>query len=219
VTVDYTDGHGETYRVEADYCVCTIPPTVLRDIANNFPASTAAALANVRGMSTGKIGLQFKRRFWEEDARIFGGITDTNLDIGTIWYPSAGFQGERGVVIGYYNYFDESDRFAAMTPAQRVRRALEQGAKIHGAAYKEEFETAFSVHWQRARFSAGGWVLWEDRSQSPDYRTLLQPVGRLYFAGDHLSYVTAWQHGAFESARHVVTELHRRVLSAGSVSQ
>jgi monoamine oxidase len=219
VAVDYTDGRGESYRVEADYCVCTIPPMVLRNIANNFPARPAAALANLRGMSTGKIGLQFKRRFWEEDGRILGGITDTNLDVGTIWYPSYGFHGERGVVIGYYNYLDESDRFASMTPAQRVRRALEQGAKIHGDAYHSEFETAFSVHWQRARFSEGGWVLWQDRSQSADYRTLLEPVGRLYFAGDHLSYVTAWQHGAFECARHVVTELHNRVLSTRSVSR
>jgi monoamine oxidase len=217
VAVDYTDGNGESYRVEADYCVCTIPPTVLRNIANNFPAPTAAALANLRGMPTGKMGLQFKRRFWEEDARILGGITNTNLDIGTIWYPSYGFHGERGVVIGYYNYLDESDRFAAMTPTQRVRRAVDQGARIHGDAYKAEFETAFSVHWQRAPFSEGGWVLWQDRSQSPDYRALLEPVGRLYFAGDHLSYVTAWQHGAFESARQVVTELHTRVLSTRSI--
>jgi monoamine oxidase len=217
VTVDYTDADGASYRVEADYCICTIPPTVLRNIANNFPAAVAAALASLRGMSTGKIGLQFKRRFWEEDARIFGGITDTNLDIGTIWYPSYGFHGKRGVVIGYYNYLAESDRFASLTPAQRVRRALEQGAKIHGAAYTAEFERAFSVHWQRQRFSEGGWVLWQDRSQSPDYRTLLQPVERLYFAGDHLSYVTAWQHGAFESARQVVTQLHHRALAARSV--
>ena len=219
VAVDYTDGQGRSYRVESDYCVCTIPPMVLRNIANNFPTQTAAALASLRGMSTGKMGLQFKRRFWEEDARLLGGITDTNLDIGTIWYPSYGFHGERGIVIGYYNYLDESDRFAAMTPAQRVRRALEQGAKVHGDAYQSEFETAFSVHWQRARFSEGGWVMWEDRSQSPDYRELLEPVGRLYYAGDHLSYVTAWQHGAFESARQVVTELHKRVLSTRSVSR
>ena len=47
------------------------------------------------------------------------------------------------------------------------------------------------------------------------YQTLLKPAERLYFAGDHLSYVTAWQHGAFESARYVVTELHRRVLAGG----
>jgi monoamine oxidase len=35
----------------------------------------------------------------------------------------------------------------------------------------------------------------------------------VYFAGDHLTQMTAWQHGAFESARDVVTRLHQRVLS------
>ena len=91
-------------------------------------------------MSTGKMGLQFRRRFWEEDERIFGGITDTNLDIGTIWYPSHGYLGTRGVLIGYYNYFEQSDEYAALPHEQRERRALDQGAKVHGDAYRDEFE-------------------------------------------------------------------------------
>ena len=70
------------------------------------------------------------------------------------------------------------------------------------------------MHWQNERFTDGGWVLWPERS-SPGYETLLKPVGRLYFSGDHLSQVTAWQHGAFESARYVVTQLHERVVGAG----
>ena len=219
VDVEYTDASGTTYQVGADFCVCTIPPSVLRNIPNNFPADTVASLANLPAMSTGKIGLEFNRRFWEEDANIYGGITDTNLDIGTIWYPSAGFHSERGVVIGYYNYFEQSDLFASMAPAERERHALEQGSRIHGSIYRSEFETSFSVHWQRAKFSEGGWVLWEDRAKSESYQRLLQPIGPLYFAGDHLSYVTSWQHGAFESARYVVTDLHKRVLSDGGGSR
>jgi monoamine oxidase len=213
VDVDYTDAAGSTQTASADYCVCTIPPTVLRKIAHNLPANVTISLNELAAMPVGKMGLQFRRRFWEEDDHIFGGISDTNLDIGTIFYPSYGFHSERGVLIGYYNYFENSSRFAAMPPKERERRALAQGTKLHGDVYRKEFESSFSVHWQNERFSEGGWVLWQDRS-SPNYQTLLQPVQRLYFAGDHLSQVTAWQHGAFESARYVVTQLHDRVLSA-----
>lgn len=219
VAVDYADASGTTYEVSGDYCVCTIPPTVLRTIPNNFPTTVVTSLTDLSAMSTGKIGLQYRRRFWEEDADIYGGITDTNLDIGTIWYPSSGFNGRRGVVIGYYNYFEQSDSFAALTPRERERHALEQGVRIHGNPYRSEFEMSFSVHWQRAEFSEGGWVLWEDRATSPGYQKLLEPVGPLYFAGDHLSYVTAWQHGALESARYVVTALHQRALSAAGGSR
>jgi monoamine oxidase len=213
VEVIFTGPDGGSLKVGADYCVCTIPPNLLALIPGNLPADVTSALSSVVPMSTGKMGLQFRRRFWEEDERIFGGITDTNLDIGTIWYPSYGYLGERGVLIGYYNYFEQSDEYAALPPEQRERRALDQGAKVHGEVYKEEFENSFSVHWTKIRHSEGGWALWEDRATSPVYKALLEPVGRLYFAGDHLSYVTAWQHGAFESARHVVTALHQRVLT------
>jgi monoamine oxidase len=214
VDVDYVDPTG-TYRVSADYCICTIPPTVLRKIANNFPTDVTSALGALGVMPVGKIGLQYARRFWEEDDRIFGGISDTNLDIGTIFYPSYGFHGERGVLIGYYNYFDDSTKYAAMPPRERERRALDQGAKVHGDVYRREFESSFSVHWQNERFSEGGWVLWQGQN-TPTYTLLLKPVGRLYFAGDHLSQVTAWQHGAFESARYAVTHLHDRVIGAAS---
>ena len=50
---------------------------------------------------------------------------------------------------------------------------------------------------------------------SREYALLLQPDGHTYFAGDHLSYYIAWQAGAIDSARKVVTEIHDRVLATG----
>ncbi len=215
VSVDYTDGSGASQNTRAAYCVCTIPPSVLGGIEANFPSAVASALAQVQTMPVGKIGLEFGRRFWEEDDRILGGITDTNLDIATIWYPSYGFHGDRGVVVGYYTFGEASSQYAALPPSEREQRALAQGARIHGRPYRSEFASSFSVHWENQPFTRGGWALWADRASSTAYQTLLEPVERLYFAGDHLSYLTAWQHGAFESARSVVTALHKRVLAGG----
>jgi monoamine oxidase len=214
VAVTFAEGE-QARQVTADYCVCTIPPMILAKIPNDFSSAVQVDLASLRPVSTGKVGLEFKRRFWEEDDRIFGGITDTNMDIGTIWYPSSGYLGERGVVVGAYNYFNSADAFAAMTPKAREAHALEQGRKVHGDAYVDEFVSSFSSAWRKTRYSEGGWVAWEERTGSVGeaYARLLEPQGRVYFAGDHLTHVTAWQHGAFESARSVVTALHQRVLS------
>ncbi|MEO8251625.1 MAG: flavin monoamine oxidase family protein [Chloroflexota bacterium] len=209
------DGGRSGTEIVADYCICTIPPMVLAKIPNNLPSQTKLDIASLQPMHTGKLGLQFRRRFWEEDEGIFGGITDTNTEIGTIWYPSSGYLNKRGIIIGLYNYLEDAEAFDALTPGQRERRALAVGRSVHGDAYLHEFETSFSAQWARVRYSEGGWVLWRDRSgpASETYRRLQQLRGRLYFAGDHMSYVTSWQHGAFESARLVVTELHQRVLS------
>ncbi len=213
VAVVFDDGSGEGTRIEADYCVCTIPPHLLARIPNSFPPEVNADLAGVQTVPTGKIGLQYRRRFWETDERIFGGITVTDLDIGTIWYPSSGYLQQRGVIVGAYNFLQNAETYAALDPAARAARAVEQGVKIHGSAYADELESSFSVAWSRTRFSEGGWVEFGDRSAGP-YLRLLEPQGRVHFAGDHLSHVTSWQHGAFESARKAVTDLHRQVLAS-----
>ena len=205
-------------EISAEYCVCTIPPMVLSKVPNNFASQTKTAIAALQPMHTGKLGLEFRRRFWEEDEKIFGGITDTNTEIGTIWYPSSGFLTKRGILIGVYNYHEDAEAFDALTPAQRQARAIAVGRAVHGNAYRDEFATSFSAQWARVRYSEGGWVLWPDRSGPAGaiYGRLLAPQGRLYFAGDHMSYVTSWQHGAFESARLVVMQIHQRVLAAGA---
>ena len=217
VVVADAQGSGGT-EITADYCICTIPPMVLSKIPNNLPATTKTAVATLQPMHTGKLGLQFGRRFWEEDEGIFGGITDTNTEIGTIWYPSSGYLTKKGVLIGLYNYFEDAQAFDALTPSQRTARAIDVGRAVHGDVYRTEFEASFSAQWARTRYSEGGWVIWPDRTgpSSAVYRRLLEPQGHLYFAGDHMSYVTSWQHGAFESARYVVMQLHQRVLAAAA---
>jgi monoamine oxidase len=214
VRVAIRDRTGSESEVAADYAVCTIPPTILGRIDSNLPDEIKADLASLVTLPTGKVGLQFRRRFWEEDEQIFGGITHTNTPTGTIWYPSSGYLTRRGIVIGAYNFADAAVAFDALAPTDRIRQALETGRAVHGDAYSREFETGFSAQWSRIRHSEGGWVTWGDRSGAAGvtYRRLLEPQGRLYFAGDHLSHVTSWQHGAFESARLVVMQLHQRVL-------
>ena len=84
-----------------------------------------AAIDAVPYASVVKTGLQFKRRFWEEDEQIFGGISYTNLPIRQISYPSAGFNaGGKGVLLGGYTWGGpNSYELTAMSPAERIQVA------------------------------------------------------------------------------------------------
>jgi monoamine oxidase len=215
VRVEYTVG-GRTKSLEADWCVCTIPPHILKRIPNDFGPQVNADLAVPTPQSTGKIALQYDRRWWEEDENLMGGITNTNMDLSTIWYPSYGYLGRKGTLVGYYNFGGSADAYGALSPAERATRAMAQGAKIHGPVYATAEET-FSVYWPKIRYSEGGWIGWPGGTRSVNdspYRRLLEPAGRTWFAGDHLSWSIAWQHGAFESARYTVSALHARVLAS-----
>ena len=47
------------------------------------------------------------------------------------------------------------------------------------------------------------------------YPVLCEPDGRLYLAGEHLSYLTGWQAGGIESAWQQITKLHARIQAEG----
>jgi monoamine oxidase len=165
VTVTYEDAKspGAPLQAKADWCVCTIPLTVLSQIPIDVGAKLQAAIEAVPYASSVKVGLQFKRRFWEEDEAIYGGISYTDLPIRQISYPSTGYNlGGKGVLLGAYSWNGpNSYEFTAMDPAERVRRAVEYGQQIH-PQYAAEFETGISVAWHRVPFTLGCAGDWTD---------------------------------------------------------
>lgn len=213
--VVYRDAAGATREERADYCICTIPLSVLKDVPSDFAPEMKQAIANIPYQVVGKIGLQFKRRFWEEDDRIFGGVTLTDMGINQILYPSTGYFSKKGVLVGYYNYDKQAKEFADLPPAERQARALREGRKIH-PQYDAEFENGFSVAWHKVPYTLGGWANYSDDNRKKYYPTLNRPDGAIYLAGEHLSYLTSWMAGAFESAHVVVKALHERASKTAS---
>jgi monoamine oxidase len=208
VSIGYADHNGRLRKVDADYCICTLPLTILATLDTDFSPEVQKLIASVPYAAAGKMGLQFKRRFWEEDDGIFGGATRTDQEIAQIVYPSAGLLGKKGILVGYYIQGQAGRPMGERTPAERQAIALEQGGKIH-PQYATEFETAFSVSWHRVVWNRGSWS-----SASADTRKRLsQPNGRVFLAGDHMN-LNAWMQGAFESGRQVATAVHARAHQA-----
>jgi monoamine oxidase len=184
---------------------------VLRKIPADFSPAFAASMNRVDYMASFKIGLEFKRRFWEEDDRIMSGISRTDQSIVQVWYPSYDyFSTTGGVLTGAYNVKDAAIAWGALSPADREARALREGGAIH-PQYPAEFVSSFSVAWAKTPYNEGAWVAWNDDTRKHDYPVLSQPDGPIYLAGEHMSYINAWQAGALESARAVVLALHERV--------
>lgn len=207
VSVVYADLSGKLHKIEADYCVAAIPLTILSTMDVDLTPEYKTAIASVPYAAAGKIGLQFKRRFWEQDDRIFGGATKTDMEIGQIIYPSTGYLGKKGTLVGYYLQGQTGRPIGEKPPAERLALALEQGGRIH-PQYPQEFETGFSVAWHKVKWSLGSWS-----STRGETKALLnQPDRRVYLAGDHLN-LNAWMQGAFESARHTATGIHARAMS------
>jgi monoamine oxidase len=209
VWVMYADAAGRLHRVDADYCVSTIPLPVLSGIEKDLSPPVQSAIAAARYDGAGKIGLQFKRRFWEQDDEIYGGRSWTDQEVGQIIYPSHGFTTAKGMLIGYYLDFRGTMR--QRPPAEIQRLALEHGARVH-PQYAQEFESAFSVTWARVPWSRGSWRSESDAAHAA-LAVLRHADGRVHFAGDYMTDMSSWMQGAFESARDTASAVHKRALT------
>jgi monoamine oxidase len=218
VTVAFTDSRqpGAAQTVRADWCLCTIPLPILAQIPMNVSQSLAAAISSVPSAPAIKSGLQFKRRFWEEDEQIFGGITYTDLPIMNIGYPNTGFQSSgKGVLLGAYIWGLRAMEFTAMTPQERVQRIVDYGAQIH-PQYHKEFENGVAVAWHRVPFAMGCFGTWTADTRAKHYDDLCQLNGRIALAGEHASFLGGWQEGAVTSALDAVNRLHQRAVAQGA---
>lgn len=218
VTATYVNAKagGMPQTAHADWCVCTIPASILSQIPMNVGAPLRNAINSLSYDSSFKVGLQFKRRFWEEDDGIFGGVSYTDLPIFRISYPSTGFLQEGpAVLMGGYGYGNSwrNFSFAALSPADQVRTAVDQGSQIH-PQYRKEFMNGVSVTWHRVPFALGCAGSWTDEGRAKHYNNMCAIDGQIVLAGEHCSRLPAWQEGAILSALDAIGRLHKRVVAA-----
>ena len=216
VTVTYEDHNsgGAVTEAKADWCVCTIPLSILSQIDVQAGGPMKAAIKAVPYASSVKVGLEFKRRFWEQDEQIYGGISFTDQPISQISYPSTHyFSDAPGVLLGGYMFGPAAYAFAGMTPDQRVEEALKQGSVLH-RQYRQEFSNGVGVAWSRMPWTLGCCATWSEEARLAHYKPLTAIDGRLVLAGEHASYVGCWQEGAILSSVSAITRLHQRAIGA-----
>lgn len=217
VTVAYEDrASGGAERTErADWCVCTLPLSVLAQVEPQVSPAMSAAIQAVPYAASVKVGLQFRRRFWEEDEHIYGGVSYTDLPIRLISYPSTGYMKPGpAVLLGAYAFGPFAYEFTSLPPQERARRALEWGGRLHPQYAAEHDGAAVSVGWSRVPSTLGCYGVWTDALRARHYEDLCRIDGRLVLAGEHASHIPAWMEGAILSALDAVGRLHRRVVSA-----
>ena len=211
VTVSYRTLAGR-FTERGDYAICTLPFSILRhvEVAPRFSREKQRAIRQLNYSESTKILFQVRDRFWEREDGIVGGTTATDLPIRRMVYPShpAADGGDRAVLLASYTWSQDATRWAAMDPETRLEQALDDVAQIHPSV-RDAFEGGASHAWSTDPFAAGAFALFAPGQQSQLQADIVQPEGRVHFAGEHCSLHHAWIQGALESGIRSAREIHR----------
>ncbi len=192
--------------VEGDYVLCTLPATMVKKLNIRLSAAKKQALANtVYGIST-KVAWE-SPRFWQDDG-IMGGLAFTDQPNALVWYPSGDWYNPRGILMTAYSSggfgptpgvangaSSAGQKFAGMTADERFAVCKDVVERMHPGK-SALLEKPLTVSWTQTPWSEGIAANWRPEQRATDYAELCKPEGRVFFAGEHLSYIGAWQEGA-----------------------
>ena len=203
---------GKQTELTADYVVSCLPLTILRDLDVNLSPETMAAVKATPYSPSAKIGLQMKRRFWEEDDKIFGGHLYSNLPIGTFSYPSWNYFGSKGVLLGFYGS-GQTSGLINMPIKDRIEHVLTQASKVH-PQIRAEYENAYCTFWEKTQYSMGAFA--GGGGGGDRLAVLGKPDGRLFLGCAAISGNGGWQEGAIAAAWKQVKQVHERAMATTS---
>ncbi len=222
VKVTYTDTKSSAVKtIEADYCICALPVSILKTIPNDFSPRIKQAISDVGYDSAYKVAWE-SRRFWEQDYNLYGGISFVvKGPVNVIWYPSWKLFAENGVVISGYGVENHSDFGKLPSAAAKIDASRGAIEKLH-PGHAKELKNPMYVNWGEIPYNLGSWV-----GRAPTYvagrsteyydgpyKEFIQPDGRIFFSGDHCSHIIGWQEGAALASLRAIAMIAEQVQTA-----
>jgi monoamine oxidase len=194
-----------TDTIAADRMVIAIPFGALRRVELDRPFSPlkSEAIAKLTYYEATRFLIETRTRFWEPQRLSGSARTDGP---GDIWDGSFGQKGRAGVLSLTTGGHAIETRLAALP--EDGRKSL--GASLTQAAFPELKDQLRAVHvqrWVEEPFARGAFSMFGPGEMTRWTSAMLEPEGRVHFAGEHLSPWSGWMEGALWSGDRVAQEI------------
>lgn len=213
--------------IEADYVVSTIPLGVLKYGSVEFqpplPKEKAEAIGRLGFGILNKIILVYDHAFWDTDADIFGCL---QAPLSRHSLKQSEYASQRGRCFQWFNVSNTSGipvLLALMAGDagfdtehskndELIAEATEVLRRVFGTKVPQPVHSIVT-RWGSDRFARGSYSSAGPTMSIDDYQTMAQPVGNLFFAGEHTTHThPATVHGAYLSGLRAASEVLHAML-------
>jgi monoamine oxidase len=192
----------------ADFCILALPFPALRNIALS-PAPTGAQKAAIEALPYTQITqlhLAPQTRFWESDGWPAAMWTDGPLER---VFPVK--DRTDGSVVGFNAWING---WRAAEIAMKDEAALETLAQTEFARLRPasagKLRLLKAVRWTRESYAGGAYMHWAPGQIADWADEMAAPIGRIHFAGEHLSSLHTGMEGAMEAGHRAALDIMSR---------
>jgi monoamine oxidase len=196
-----TVGFGDGSQIRARVCLTTIPLSVMKNIRITGPVPSAqrSAWQRQRYSQTVGIFLKLKSAFWEKDGLPATMWTDGPFEI---FFHQPSRVDPIGTMYASTNGA-AVEKLNRLTPDALRKAVVDELVRLRPAA-AGQVEAGYIHNWSTYPFSKGHIAYFAPCDLTRYGSIVGQAVGRLHFAGEHLSRIQAGIEGACESAESAV---------------
>lgn len=197
---------GNSHRtISSAFAVLAVPLTTARLIKFDPPLPSAhrQMVDHVSYGAVTKVLIEYRKRFWID--RGWNGRFATDAPIVYTWHATSHMEAEPGILTAYTGG-GPGERLAALSDEERMRVAVAEVEKVFPGS-SEWIEHVATVAWPNEPYTRGSYMALAPGQVTAHWPTLFEPVGRLFFAGEHASAIQGFMEGAVESGQRAAAKI------------
>ncbi len=200
------DGVAVTYQqgdsfvtVDSAFAILAVPLTTARLIEFNppLPSAHSSMVAEISYGAVTKVLIQYRKRFWNELG--WNGRMGSDLPIVYMWHATSHLEAEGGILTAYTGG-EPGAKLSALSDDERIRLAVAGIEKLFPGT-SELIEHTATVAWLNEPFTRASYMALAPGEVLKYWKTLFEPAGRLFFAGEHATAMQGFMEGAVESGQ------------------
>src|SRR4030095_1057174 len=197
---------GDAYQtIHSDYAILAVPLTTARliDFNSSLPSAHQRMVNEISYGAVTKVMIQYRKRFWKSTG--WNGRLTSDTPIVITWLATCHLESADGIITAYTGG-GPGARLAALSDEERIRVAIREIEKVFPGS-SDLIEHTATVAWPNEPFTRGSYMALAPGQVTAHWRTLFEPAGRLFFAGEHASPIHVFMEGSVESGQRVAASI------------
>jgi monoamine oxidase len=195
-----TARQGNSYlMLRSAFVILAIPLTTARriDFNSSLPAAHRRMVNEVSYGAVTKMMIEYRKRFWNDAG--WNGRMATDAPVVFTWHATSHIEHERGILTAYTGG-GPGAKLSSLSDEERTRLAAAEIEKLFPGS-SDLIENTATIAWLNEPYTRGSYMALAPGEVTAHWRALLEPAGRLFFAGEHATAIQGFMEGAVESGQ------------------